>query len=88
MTLPFQDIRVNAAQVKHVYIATKYILSIYSNNIFKASRTYWFLCKKTYCIAEVYVTENTSCTTKIILLAKVLQSRKGKYVSLCIVPIV
>ena len=34
-------------------------------------------CVKPYCIAEVYVTENTSCKTKIILLTKVLYTQNG-----------
>jgi len=37
---------------------------------------------KTHCTAEVHITENTSCTTKMILLTKVLHSTEGKCVSL------
>jgi len=43
-------------------------------------------CIKTYCIAEVYVTKNTSCKTKIILLTKVIteQGRKMCFFVRCI----
>jgi len=43
---------------------------------------------KPHCTAEVHITKNTSCITKIILLTKFLHNPEGKCVSLCVVSIV
>ena len=64
-----------------------YILSIYSNNVFNASRTYGFL-HKTHYFAEVHIIKTHFVQKNYILLTKLLQNAEGKNVSLCSLSVV
>jgi len=64
----------------------KYILSIYSSNVFKPIRTYGFLSKNTL-FAEVHI-KNSFVQQKFIMLTKLLQNTEGKNISFYILSIV
>ena len=73
-------------QIMCIWLLT-YILSIYSNNVFNASRTYGFPHKTRY-FAEVHIIKTHFVQKNYILLTKLLQNAEGKNVSLCSVSVV